>query len=613
MDALTCSTNEDLNNALANSSNSCITLRIPPSRVAHESILNYISNSIFNNKSVMLICADEVVAKNYISLLPQYSNISTDRICLMQDLALKILSDKDVQKATGRECRLIDENENDVLLEDVKVTGLKPKRLREMLKFFYNSIANCADEEDGWIISGEEQQVYNVFIRNLEERKSVLPCELFSITYKGMQECGKGANDFGADIIIVDSFDALSKSAQRLAKSLARETFIAIGSGAKIPSISEPYPNVEGFIEFESLPETESLFFIPEKQDIHANVYTAANPNAEFKVVSENVSKTIEGGAKASDIIIGCPNKIWASKISSKLESDGIKNKIDFGHAKLKGDPRDIESAASIAARAFFRLWLNEDDITALRTWIGIGDWLLHSEAFLELMAHATENNISTLEAMRYLHTNTKEAADKMFFHKIDKRLVELDDVMKAFKSGNKQEINKAFKAHKIALNEEAASLLNSTAKTLSNEELDKIAFAGLGSIIDMPHSLAVNTKDEDAVIITTYKRCIGREVKHLILCGMINGFFPSLRAVDDRYTIDERAKNKASETEFFNYIKSIPSETLTLTLFEEDILENAGKLKMDTTRIFFKDNNRCAKIAPSIFVEELINNKNNA
>ena len=34
----------------------------------------------------------------------------------------------------GRDARVLDENELAVLMEDVKVSGLKPGRLREMLK-----------------------------------------------------------------------------------------------------------------------------------------------------------------------------------------------------------------------------------------------------------------------------------------------------------------------------------------------------------------------------------------------------------------------------------------------------------------------------------------------
>ena len=39
-------------------------------------------------------------------------------------------------EAFPRGARLLDGNETDVLMEDLKVSGLKPRRLREMTKFF---------------------------------------------------------------------------------------------------------------------------------------------------------------------------------------------------------------------------------------------------------------------------------------------------------------------------------------------------------------------------------------------------------------------------------------------------------------------------------------------
>ena len=609
VNALKVKNNDSLFLSIENLGCSCISIQVPPSRGAESAILKYINEAKHAGKSVILLCTDEVVANNYLQLTSNYPNISKDYIQTVQNAELNILQDEDIQKEIGRSGRLIDENENDVLLEDVKVTGVKPKRLREMLKFFYNSIANCADEEPNWIISDEEQQVYNVFIRNLEERKSILPCELSSLMYKGIKTCGKDLKNFGADIVIVDSFNSLSKSSQRLVRSLAGEIFIALGNNTEIPSISEPYPNPKGFEEFSCEDETKAILFAPEKPKITASIYTVPNPNAEFDVVAKNVSEILNNSADKESILIGVPNKIWAGKINSKLHSLGIDSSLDFGISKLKGDPRYVEKSGQIAARSFFRLYIDKNDMTALRTWIGLGDWLLCSEAFLELMAHATENNISTLEALKNLHADTKEASDKMFFHKLNKRLTELDEIMSTYKSGNKEEILSTFEKQHIEINKEAKEIFNNAGNNLNKEKLNEIAFAGNGNVAGAKVTKErINNMDAN-VVVAPYKRCIGRKPQHLMLCGMVNGFFPSLRAVDDKYSLDERAKNKECEAEFFNYLKEVPSKSLTLSLFEEDILENAGKLKMDTTRIFYKDEQRCAKIAPSIFIENLKEN----
>lgn len=613
MDALKCTTGEELFEALTPIEQGTVALRVPPCRGAEQAILSKLDSACAAGKSALLLCVDEVSAQNYRAELAAQNTttaFSTRNVITVQDMALKILSDSAVQETCGRDCRLIDSNENDVLLEDVKVTGIKPKRLREMLKFFYNSIANCADEEPGWLISGEEQKVYSVLMENLEQRKAVLNYELSDLAYKGAVGSAAGIERFGADVIVADGFDLMSKSSQRLLHALAGELFIATGSGHAVSSPDEPYPNNQGFVDLCKDGDTKVLELKPPMQRLSVSVRTGKTPGDEFIIVTQSVEELLAGGAQPGSILVGTPNRVWSSKIAQALEAAGIVAVLDNGSGKLKGDPRSTEDAGAITARAFFRMQLKQDDVTALRTWIGIGDWLLCSEPFLEMLAHAKTNNISVLDAIRDLHTNPSKAAGMVLFHKVEARLEKLDELNNVFSSGNKEEIVAAFKKHGLQPNAAATNLLSSAGATLSTEELGSIALAGVGDVPDLPckattnHDIAVTPKG--AVVITAYKRCVGRKAKHLLLTGMVDGFLPSLRAVDDRYTIDDRAKARKEETEFFNFLKAIPTQSLELSLFEQDLLENAGKLNMSTTRVFMKDGARRARIAPSIFIEEI-------
>ena len=617
MDALTCTTGEELSHALATIEQGAVALRVPPCRGAEQAILSKLDSVCAAGKSALLLCVDETSAYNYRAELAAQnveSVFTAQSIVTVQDMALKILRDAAVQKACGRNCRLIDGNENDVLLEDVKVTGIKPKRLREMLKFFYNSIANCADEEPGWLISGEEQKVYSVLMENLEQRKSVLSYELSSMAYKGAMGSDQGIERFGANVVVAEGFDLMSKSSQRLARALAGELFIATGSGYNVASASEPYPNTQGFAELYEDDGTQVLELAAPAIRLSASVRAGKTPGEEFCIIAQSVKELLADGAQPADILIGTPNRVWSGKILQALEAAGIAVTHDNGSGKLKGDPRLLEDAGAIAARAFFRLQLDADDVTALRTWIGIGDWLLCSEPFLEMLAHAKINDMSVLDAIRDLHSNPSKAADMVLFHKVEARLKMLDELNDAFASGSKEKITAAFKKHDLQPNAAAVDLLDSADEVLGAQELKGVVLAGVGDVPDLPHGASTNhdvaaaaaAARGNAVVIAPYKRCVGRKAKHLLLTGMVDGFLPSLRAVDDRYTIDERAKARKEETEFFSFLKAIPTKSLELSLFEQDLLENAGKLKMSTTRVFMKDGARRARIAPSIFIDEI-------
>ena len=69
-------------------------------------------------------------------------------------LALDVMGDAEAIRWSGREPRLLTDYEKLFLLEDMKVSGLRPKRLREMLKFFYRSWTELADDDENWLLAG---------------------------------------------------------------------------------------------------------------------------------------------------------------------------------------------------------------------------------------------------------------------------------------------------------------------------------------------------------------------------------------------------------------------------------------------------------------------------
>ena len=94
----------------------------------------------------------------------------------------------------GRRARVLDENELAVLMEDVKVSGLKPGRLREMLVLSTRASATAPDDDERWLITAEEQTVHAILNEEPEARRALLPCEVSSLAYRGSQEAGSSAS-----------------------------------------------------------------------------------------------------------------------------------------------------------------------------------------------------------------------------------------------------------------------------------------------------------------------------------------------------------------------------------------------------------------------------------
>ena len=88
-------------------------------------------------------------------------------------LALDVMGDAEAIRWSGREPRLLTDYEKLFLLEDMKVSGLRPKRLREMLKFFYRSWTGLADDDENWLLAGGNRTSTRLVKANLAFTRSI--------------------------------------------------------------------------------------------------------------------------------------------------------------------------------------------------------------------------------------------------------------------------------------------------------------------------------------------------------------------------------------------------------------------------------------------------------
>ena len=133
-------------------------------------------------------------------------------------------------EAFPRGARLLDGNETDVLMEDLKVSGLKPRRLREMTKFFSKGIADGESRDTDWLISAEEQQIWGILTENLKARRALLPVEASALALEALQTPGGAARArklVPADaLLIVPAFNTSRRHrSQKLARALGPATF----------------------------------------------------------------------------------------------------------------------------------------------------------------------------------------------------------------------------------------------------------------------------------------------------------------------------------------------------------------------------------------------------
>lgn len=542
--------------------------------------------------NALVVCVDEVARQCYLEKLADYPGISPENIVTLNTICLEMISREPVAKAIGRTARLLDENEHDVLLEDMKVSGLKSRRLREMLKFFFKSISECADEEEGWLITQEEQTVFSILQENLDVRRALLPCELASKAYQGMVKAGIESE---ALTLLVDDYGTLSKSSQRLIEFLAPEHLIIAGVTSEVPNTEEAYPFLEGFTNFgkrhheASMIKLESTISCPTKSCL-----VHETPRDEFDSITNEVITKLESGVNASEILVAVPNSTWEKNIANRLTEKGFAVNQMASSKKIKGNPRFAERGEAIKRATFFKLFVDPSDLVALRSWLGLGDWLLRSDAFLELMAYSIDHNEGIREAIDELRAQAIDERPTKIFSKFDKPLDELEELMNACSDISRQDAIALFEQHGMSLDE---TMIASLGEDPQHADIQRLAEDALRPPIATPQS-------RNAVTVATYQRCHGRHAKILFMTGMVNGFLPAPDTWEDQYTIDHKNKALERDRRRFEDIESCASEEIVQSYFSQDLFENADAMNLQVSRIFIKNETRIARITPSEFVQ---------
>ncbi len=219
-------------------------------------VVEYLSGQS-NSKGVLVLAASPDAAETLKRHLAVALDIPTNtlgeqgvRVSTPRAIALEVLGNPKAQAACGRKPRLLLSFEENILLEDVKASGLRPKRLREMLKFFYRSWTELADDEPSWLVSEEEVQVHSLLKECLAFTGGILPNELSNLAVKWLRSDETAREAASYDLVLVDDYQLLSRASQVLAGLLAREGLVVTGDMQATSEVFEEYPYATGLIEF---------------------------------------------------------------------------------------------------------------------------------------------------------------------------------------------------------------------------------------------------------------------------------------------------------------------------------------------------------------------------
>lgn len=558
-----------------------------------------------------------------------------------RDVALGLLASEEGRAFSGRAGRLVTPLELGFIMEDMKTSGLKQRRLREMLKFFYRNwteLAGGAEDDDGWLIPGEEADVHALLKDVLHFTGGILEPEASAMAVRFLLARPDALADVQRSYVLVDDYQMHSRASQHLANLLARDSITVAADPTAVVEVFDSYPYGEGIGEFTQANDGCERIVLNEShtcaaaaraasrlrasldagaapsdtetEDASFTALEAADPVAEMAAVADAVQAALEAGTNPSSIYILAFHPAWERCIARALEARGIAAALPIRGRVAAGDYRDLDRCAPARLLTALALVADPTDALAWRAWCGFGDYLANSVAFADMRAEG-ETQGKGLVAM--LEEVAVAAPEEGFPG------TGIGRILDAYRAG------RALVERLQGL--EGNELIGALADALDLSAEERERTVQLASALTAPEPGVNAPSDARAMIARARQRMnapvfetteghvligdsahlTGLTPATLVLCGFVNGFFPTRDYFDATVTTPDKQKLvRATDTRRLYAAAGKATQRLAASWFTSIGLVEAKTLKLEIGRVKLRRGERIAVTAPSIYLAEI-------
>ena len=579
------------------------------------------------------------------------------QVCTPAQFFERVLACPEARAFTGRTPRVLADFEERILMEDMKTCGLKTKRMREMLKFFFREWTELGDERDGFLVDDDERMVHDAIKRHLRLRDAMLPVELGNATVKFLRDASCVPAWCRRAHVLADDYQDFSKATQLACDLVARESLMVCGNVNQQVETAEAYPYPHGFATFaqthagaEVVTLTESLRCPPRIAAVGNGLAHAGgmdertlvavgeragctgaravgvagapraqgglaacsdlpgdirfvqwvDPNAEFMGIARYLKHAFAGreGAPAlhpRDVAVVVPNALWGRAVAKVLEVNGMPSDQLISYHALKGDPRDDARCADLRAYTLLTLAADPGDAVAWRSWCGFGDYLTHSNHWCRLEDFAEQTGLGVVDALSQL-ANFEEPP----FAGADVLAARWREAQGLLEPVRGKRGFTLLAACKQPGHDELLPAFEALLAPLSGTE-------DAAELLARAHGrLERRFADVDAVRVALPSMLVGLEFDTVIIAGAVDGFYPGVGAFDIENDEDRQAEIAAADRRAWYAAMGCARHTLIVSTFQKDRAETALRSGMQVHRI--RDEHGCAmaRLAPSRFALEL-------
>ena len=315
------------------------------------------------------------------------------RVLTCRELACAVLADPDSAAATGMSfssgrARLLSAYETDFLMEDVKTLGARPKRLREMLKFFYRGWTELADEDPEWLFTVEEIDTFEFLTCELQYLGAMMEPQVSNLATKALRMEGQVRERFARKHVFVYGYQSLSRASQLLCQLVAGKELVA-GAGPDMGvDVFESYAypaGLEDFVRLNPAAEVVEVGAQGVAGDKVRDAHSWKTPADEVEGTADAIAAAVEAGTNAEDIAVVTFHPWWTQQMARALQARGLQANAWLGAPKLHGDIRELDRCLGLRTVTLLRLLADGHDGMAWRSWFGFGDYLARSNQFAEM------------------------------------------------------------------------------------------------------------------------------------------------------------------------------------------------------------------------------------
>jgi hypothetical protein len=549
---------------------------------------------------IRVVCASSAVCLDFTERLRRHQGLGqpdvTDgiEVTTTRNLALQVLSTAEAQAVIGRRfcngrARLLSAFEMDFIREDLKTLGNRPNRLRELLKFLIRGLTELADESKDWLISQEERETLAFLRSELKFLQGVIEPELSNLTGKVLRVCDTAQERYVKPHIFVNDYQNLSRASQLLCHLLTTDSITVLADPSVCVEVYDSYPYAEGIEEFLRInPGAETQVLEKKESPFEVETWNWEVPDNELVGVPDRVSELLAVGEAPENIAVVCFHPQWFNRIMCGLRARGILARGLYQPLILRGDVRHLGRSLPLRMVTALRLLAEPYDSMAWRCWVGFGDHLALSGAFVKAREEAEAENPDVVFAdVLVQREEWKQSAD-LIEGCADKRGRELlEHLAQALSVSSDAKVPPVF-APLLGLGEDATPT-------------DMLALLEQKQFF--PQFSTVQ-----GVTIASLETLAGLSFERIVAAGFVNGFFP-LRSYFDlvEAAINNQKNIAEKEKQRLGLLTSAISEKLVLSSFNRVEQKTAERLRLKSDRIVLdEDFRRISMVSLSVFADQI-------